>query len=364
MSIGPIIRAQFKSNGGIPVRFQAIEAVLPSQVITNEDIIERVKGASQKGLSPADLASLERRVRALFAMAKTETRYHRAPGQTALELGVSAGRAALKRAGVDPRDIDLFIYVGVARGYLEPATANVYQQHLGLVNATCFDLLDACASWLRAVQVARTFMEAGTYRTILILNSECNTREFGNPRFTSLADLENRFSGLTIGEAATATILSPSNGTDDQFHVSFRNWGADHGLCKIPLPHHHEYDNGDDTWPITPLQFFARGERLFRSAFTKMIHHYREDEVIRKFRPEISFSHAASDAMTERLGKRLKVGPAYLTHRRFGNTVSASIPLGMAFAIREGKLLSNMKVLLGCGSAGITTGWACFRYTD
>jgi len=49
------------------------------------------------------------------------------------------------------------MYVGIGRGVLEPASANIYQDMLGLANATAFDVLDACASWLRAVHIARVF---------------------------------------------------------------------------------------------------------------------------------------------------------------------------------------------------------------
>src|SRR6185436_11625880 len=154
-----------------------------------------------------------------------------------------AGRAALKRAALEPEQIDLLIYVGVARGYVEPATANIYQARLQLVNATCFDLLDACASWLRALHVARTFIAAGVYSNVMILNSECNTREWGTYRFSSVDELKYRFSGLTIGEAATATIVSRSERDEsDCFYATFKNSGEDYMLCRIPLPHHGDYD--------------------------------------------------------------------------------------------------------------------------
>ena len=73
---------------------------------------------------------------------------------------------------MEPTEIDLLIYVGVGRGFIEPATANVFQDLIGLRSATCFDILDACASWLRAVHVARAFIASGAYRHIMILNAE------------------------------------------------------------------------------------------------------------------------------------------------------------------------------------------------
>jgi 3-oxoacyl-[acyl-carrier-protein] synthase III len=198
----------------------------------------------------------------------------------------------------------------------------------------------------------------------MILNAECNTKEFGNYRFTSVDELRYRFAGLSIGEAATATILEVSDAADDHFHATFRNFGCHYQLCRIPLPHHHEYHNGADAGPHPPLEFFSDGERLFRTVAARLAEHYRSDDIVSRFEEDITFSHAASDSLTERIARNVGVGPVYLTHARFGNTVSASVPLGMAVALREGVLSAGMNVLIGCGSAGVTTAWACFRYLD
>jgi 3-oxoacyl-[acyl-carrier-protein] synthase III len=329
-------------------------------MVTNDHMVESVLESSREVLSDADLQLLAKRIHGLFATCKTKIRYHRAADETALNLGIRAGRCALQKAQIDPAEIDLLLYVGVGRGFIEPATATVFQAALGLVHATSFDILDACASWLRALQIAHAFLAAGTYRNIMILNAEFN-REWGNLCFKSISDLDHRFPALTIGEAATATIVSAS-ASENPFYFSFRTWGEENMLCKIPLPHYREYSNGERLCTLAPLEFFSFGSALFRSAFTKLIEHHRHDPVLKNFKPDMTFGHAASDRMTERVATQLGLGAVYLTHARFGNTVSASIPLGMAEAIREGGLIPGMNVLLGCGSAGTTTGWACFRY--
>ena len=61
-------------------------------------------------------------------------------------------------------------------GYIEPATANVFQKILKLNKATCFDILDACASWLRAIHVAHSFIKTGMYKRVMILNCEYKHR--------------------------------------------------------------------------------------------------------------------------------------------------------------------------------------------
>ena len=98
--------------------------------------------------------------------------------------------------------------------------------------------------------------------------------------------------------------------------------------------------------------------------FSRLCKHYREDAVLNSFRHEIVFSHAASDAMSDKVIKSCKLGEekAYNTHKRFGNTVSASVPLAMACAMKEGRLRNDTNALIGFGSAGVSTAWCKFKF--
>jgi 3-oxoacyl-[acyl-carrier-protein] synthase III len=51
-----------------------------------------------------------------------------------------------------------------------------------------------------------------------------------------------------------------------------------------------------------------------------------------------------------------------MTHARYGNTVSASVPLAMSLAVDEGRLVRGAHVLVVVGSAGLTAGLASFTY--
>jgi 3-oxoacyl-[acyl-carrier-protein] synthase III len=274
----------------------------------------------------------------LFNKSVTSVRYHRAKNERAIQFGIEAGRKALESADMSPKDIDLLIYVGVGRGYIEPATANVFQKILKLKAATCFDILDACASWLRAIHVAHSFIKTGMYKNVMVLNCEFNFREYANFEFKSLKDIEFNFPTFTIGEAATATIVSESE-ADDEYYTSLRN-------------------------EIEPLRFFSYGEKIFRFVFSRLCKHYREDTVLNNFKHEIVFSHAASDAMSDKVIKSCNLGEekGYNTHKRFGNTVSASVPLAMGCAMKDGKLQNNTNVLTGFGSAGVSTAWSKFKF--
>jgi 3-oxoacyl-[acyl-carrier-protein] synthase III len=50
------------------------------------------------------------------------------------------------------------------------------------------------------------------------------------------------------------------------------------------------------------------------------------------------------------------------THRRFGNTVSASLPMAMAAARDEGRLTDGAEAFVAFASAGVSTALVRFRY--
>ena len=146
------------------MRILNISYALPSQEVTNENLIEEIVEKNRKNLSPKELEKVETQMRRFFKMSGTVTRYHRGIGERALDFAVKAGKAALKKAGVKPEEVDLLIYAGVARGWMEPATANLFQSELGLTSATCFDVMDACASWIRSLAIAKSFLAQKAYK--------------------------------------------------------------------------------------------------------------------------------------------------------------------------------------------------------
>ncbi|MFB3061482.1 MAG: 3-oxoacyl-ACP synthase III family protein, partial [Candidatus Binatia bacterium] len=238
------------------MRILNISYALPSQEVSNENLIEEIVEKNRDNLSPEELENVETQMRRFFKMSGTVTRYHRGIGERALDFAVKAGKAALKKSGVKPEDVDLLIYAGVARGWMEPATANLFQSELGLTSATCFDVMDACASWIRSLDITKTFLAQKAYKLVMILNCEFIFREYANFDFKSSDDVENAFSAFTIGEAATATLLA-SNGSEDDSFFSFKTWGDKHGLCKIPLPNADEFSTNNSSDGLKPMSFFT-----------------------------------------------------------------------------------------------------------
>jgi len=345
------------------MRILNISYALPSQEVSNETLIKELVEKNRENLSSEELVSIETQMRKLFKMSGTVTRYHRGIGERALDFGVKAGKAALKKAGVKPEDVDLLIYAGVARGWIEPATANLFQSELGLKSATCFDVMDACASWIRSLAIAKSFLAQKAYKLVMILNCEFTFREYANFDFKSSDDLENAFSVFTIGEAATATLLT-AEGADDDSLFSFKTWGDKHGLCKIPLPNADDFSPNNSSDGLKPMSFFTMPGELLSFTVRKLVSHFKETQAIASKVHDIFIGHAVSVASTSKVVKLLGLDPSrvFETHARFGNTVAASLPLALAVAVAEGKLVRGMRVSLLMGSAGVSTAVGSFTY--
>ena len=343
------------------MKFNAIQYVLPSRVVTNEEVVQQVREDSHAHLSADDLRRVLRGLRLAFRRMGTQTRYRRAEGERAFELCSEAGRKALRAAEMDPEQIDLLLYVGVGRGFIEPATANVFQDLLKLRAATCFDIMDACASWLRAIHVAQSFLQSGCYSNVMILNAEFNA-DYEDYSLRSATEFDYRFPAFTVGEAATATIVSDST-RDDACVTRFRSFGDQHDRCLIPLPNYAEYlPRGDEE--LVPMRFLSHGQEIMDFGLEKLVEEYQKESEFREFDPDIVFFHAASDAMSREGMRRCRIDEdiGYYTHHRFANTVSATIPLAMAAAMEDGSLVDGSKVMLAVASAGISTALSRFHY--
>jgi 3-oxoacyl-[acyl-carrier-protein] synthase III len=347
------------------MRFLAVEHQLPRRCVTNDEVIARVREASAKHLGPAVLDELEALIRACFRSTGTAVRYHREEREQAVELAASAGERALAAAGLSPLDIDLLIYVGIGRGMMEPASATIFQDVLGLRRATAFDVLDACASWVRALQIAHAFLASGAYANVMVMNAEFVGRDGYRYELRSLAEFAHWHPTVTIGEAATACVVSPS-GEPDEFETDFRTWGEKRDLCFVPLPNVEGYFGKalPADLDLRPLEFVSYGLRLMDFGARKLIGHYRERPQYGEFDPDVVFGHAASDGMSVYVLDECGIDRRrfQFTHHRFANTVSASVPLAMSHALKAGELADGHRVLVLTASAGVTTALTKFVF--
>ena len=240
------------------MRIESIALRIPSRKITNADTLASIAELNPDS-SPEQLKRYLRELEFLLGRCGSNTHYlrDRESGESAHALIHEACTEALASAGIAAEDIGLLVYCGVGRGFLEPASAYFVARALGLT-CECFDVLDACMSWVRALHIANQFLAAGLHRNILLVNGEFNVYEHGYPellRGTCSERLRYTFPAFTIGEAATATVVSAS---EDTWRFRFRTQPEHVALCTLPLEAHADF-SGIDANPSSSLnQGFQR----------------------------------------------------------------------------------------------------------
>lgn len=108
------------------------------------------------------------------------------PDDHSCEMGIRAARRAIEKAGVDPREIDLVIYIGEEHKEYPVWTAALkLQQEVGAVNAWAFDAALRCGTTIMALKVAKSLMLADpSIRTALLAGGYRNVDliDYTNPR--------------------------------------------------------------------------------------------------------------------------------------------------------------------------------------
>ena len=345
------------------MRIDTVAAALPSKEVTNDDIVRWVSDANRERHGPTRLKSFERRVIGFLEAGGADRRYYRGPGERAVDLLDHSVRTAIEAAGTAPEDIEFIIYVGVGRGWIEPSMASLVQANHGFVRASGFDLVEACASWLRGIQVAHSFIQSGTYRKGIIVNCECNSQEYLTLEVEDEADLERRLASFTVGEAATATVVSGSIDDADDFYFRFSTFGEHLQLSMIPFENAGEYLTDRTAIAEGEGQFLTNSRQLAKVAITKSVKSFAQDERLMSASYDLILSHSLGRAcwnVGQKLG--LPLDRYFDIHPRYGNTVSASIPLGLSVAVDEGRLDRGDHVLALVPSAGFTIGFASFTF--
>jgi 3-oxoacyl-[acyl-carrier-protein] synthase III len=99
------------------------------------------------------------------------------------QMGIWAAERAIKKANIDPKEIDLVIYIGEEHKEYPLWTAGIKLQHeIGAVNAWAFDTALRCGTTIMGLKVAKDMMKsdpsintvllAGGYRNVDFINYE------------------------------------------------------------------------------------------------------------------------------------------------------------------------------------------------
>lgn len=336
-------------------------ARMPRSLYTNCSVI-RFNSKKFDG----DLAKVLRVIKARLERSGLLTRHWLGSGERPIDHVDHVVQAALNASALRPTDIELFIYVGVGGGFHKLGNAYILAKALGLLQAECFDILDACMSWTRAVALTKSIFKTRPIRNALIVNAEFNMVKgaAGFPQNFTLQhpeELDYLYPSYTIGEAATATLLLST--AADNLSVAIHSNPGHADLCMIPAEGYRGYfDVSHMVAQFGQGRFSALGREIHDRIAQELPIALRKSQ-INLAEADIVFTHSSSKKAWDDIGKQHGFSnKTFHIYPEAGNVVSASIPTAMAWAQRAGKLVKGNRVAFLMGSAGMSFAAGKFVY--
>lgn len=328
------------------VRIVATGKYMPSRIVTDEELDLRLKTAPGWVRKTTDVA----------------IRHYAGEGETASYMGARAAEAALQEAGLRFADIDCLVCTSGTKEQVLPSTASLIQQALGegMSGIPAFDVDATCISFLVGLDLMSYLIDAGRYRYVMLVSSEIASVGL---------NWNDKESAALFGDGAAAVIIGLSGAEDEARIVSslIRTYSKGAQLSEIRgggtrmHPREHNAQTEED------FLFHMNGQAIFKMA-SKLLPGFVEDllaPVGWKMADAAAVIPHQGSAMAMRL-MRKKLGITaeqlvYITPNH-GNTIAASIPMGLHEAIRSGKARRGDKLLLLGTAAGLSLGGMALVY--
>ena len=96
-------------------------------------------------------------------------RRHLAENETTSYMAAEAAKRALAQSDIPAEDVDLILVATSTPENVFPCTACEVQREIHAEHAAGFDLNAACSGFLFALQTAQAYIQAGIYRTVLVI---------------------------------------------------------------------------------------------------------------------------------------------------------------------------------------------------
>lgn len=279
-----------------------------------------------------------------------------APSQASMR----AAEKAIRESGVNKEDIGCLLHTSVSRDFLEPATATVVHDSLGLPPATMiFDISNACLGFINGMVTLANMIELGQVKAGVVVGCE-NSKRLVDTTIAKLlrdpdvtrAKLKLAFATLTLGSGAVAAVLTHSSISRDGHRLLggvTRAASQHNGLCRIgadasyldmeELPDMHTDFEGilKNGLSLAPVTWEAIKHEL----------QWSSSDVDRYFTHQVSAVH--SKLLFQALG--LDSSKDFSTVEYLGNVGSVSLPVTMAIGVDQGRLNQGDRIAaLGIGS--------------
>ena len=310
---------------------------LPEKVLTNRDLESMVETTDQW----------------ITERTGIKKRHIAADGETTCDLAEQAARQAMDAAGIGPADIDLIIVATTTPDRVFPSTACLLQERLDIHGCAAFDIQAVCTGFVYALGVADKFIKSGSHRHALVVGAETMSR---------ILDWTDRGTCVLFGDGAGAVVLGASN----EPGILSTHLHAD-GQYKDLLSTTGGTSEGYVEGSNGKVHVTMQGNEVFKIAVNtlgRIVDETLAANSMEKTDIDWLVPHQANIRIINATAKKLKMhtDQVVITVAEHGNTSSASVPLALNEAVRDGRIKRGETILLEAFGGGFTWGSALLKY--
>ncbi|WP_314041672.1 beta-ketoacyl-ACP synthase III [Campylobacter showae] len=305
----------------------SIAAYAPPKILTNFDLEKMVETNDEWIVKRTGIS--QRRI---------------AQGEDTSELGTKAAKIALERANLTAKDVDAVICATISPDHFcMPSTACKVAKNLGINAITAFDISAACTGFIYLLELAKSLIESGSKKNVLIIGAE---------KLSKIVDWTDRTTCILFGDGAGAAVVSAS----EENEIIDVHTAADGNYANLLIT-----PGGEEKF------IKMSGNEVFKIAvqtLSKDVVDILEKNQIPSDKIDLFIPHQANLRIIEAVKQRLNFTneQCVVTVGKYGNTSSASIPMAMNDAYEEGRLKKGDLLLLDAFGGGFTWGSALLKF--
>ncbi len=324
------------------IKITGTGSYLPDKILTNSDLEKMVDTSDEwittrTGIKERHIASKE---------------------EATSDLTTKAAEKALDMAGVSAKELDAVMVATITPDTLFPATACWVQKKLGVrPTVPAFDISAACSGYLYGLILSSSLIKTGVANKVLLCAGET---------LSKITNWDDRSTCVLFGDGAGCAVIEKSDG--DSGLLSYV-WGADGKLGNLLIQ-----EAGGSRMPATKETVernlhtvSMQGNDVYKHAVTKM-----KKAAIKSLKKanlkgedvDVYVPHQANIRIIEATIKRagIPMDKTVVTIDKTGNMSAATIPVGIDWAVRDGRLDRGDILLSTAFGGGFTWGAAVLRW--
>ncbi|HEX8646552.1 MAG TPA: beta-ketoacyl-ACP synthase 3 [Thermoleophilaceae bacterium] len=258
------------------------------------------------------------------------------PEESVAEMATEAARMALAEAAVDASAVDLILVATCTNEYLFPAVAAIVSAELDAPQAGTADVNAACNGFVSALGLAAAAIESGRNDCVLVVGADALSRWI---------DPDDRRTAPMFGDGAGAMVLVADDAPGRVGEAILRTDGSFAHLISV---HHGGF-------------MHMEGGETYRQAVKRLVEvtvDVVEAGGLELGDIDVFVYHQANVRILKAVGERLGVDESAIVNAMasVGNTSAASIPLALAAAAEQGKLVPGARVVVAGIGGGLAYG--------